>query len=384
MYTIKDLHKYSNRLNVLYVEDDENLRNETTSLFKMFFNNLDTAEDGVLGLEAFNNNFYDLVISDVNMPNMNGIDMCKKIKEINPEQKTVIISAHDESNILMDLIRTGANGFILKPMQLDELVNALYPVCRDAYTQIINLELIDELNEKNTQLERQNRILRVQGNAVDTKHHQLETIFQHKDKTAVNEDVPHKDAEMTTEETTTKETEVTSEEISSLDPNVVDEYFAHDEDEGSENVLLLSDHCADLSEIFTEIPEIISRYADSSDPVEIHRIADNLHKASSILIYYSPYLDLIASSFGELASTMQTHTDDFIKILDADSQSILMLFDAVSSDIERYVERFSVESLAMKNIHHIHEPTALSIQQIITIIVPPVEDEGDMDDIFDF
>jgi hypothetical protein len=38
----------------------------------------------------------------------------------------------------------------------------------------------------------------------------------------------------------------------------------------------------------------------------------------------------------------------------------------------------------MKNAHHIHEPTALSIQQIITIIVPAAEDEGNMDDIFDF
>jgi DNA-binding response OmpR family regulator len=338
----------------------------------MFFDNLDTAEDGVLGLEAFNNNFYDLVISDVNMPNMNGIEMCKKIKEINPEQKTVIISAHDESNILIDLIRTGANGFILKPMQLDELVIALYPVCRDAYTQIVNLELIDELNAKNAELEKQNRELRVQGNTVDTKHHQLETIFQHKDKTTVNEEV------------LPKGTEAITEDIPSLDSTVVDEYFAQDEDEGVENILLLSDHSADLSEIFTEIPEIISRYADSSDPAEIHKIVDNLHKASSILIYYSPYLDLIASSFSELASTMQTHIDDFIRILDADSQSILMLFDAVSSDIERYIERFSTESLAMKNIHHIHEPTALSIKQIITIIVPPVEDEGDMDDIFDF
>jgi hypothetical protein len=81
---------------------------------------------------------------------------------------------------------------------------------------------------------------------------------------------------------------------------------------------------------------------------------------------------------------MQTHIEEFVQILDSDSQNILMLFDAVSSDIERYVERFSVESLAMKNIHHIHEPTALSIQQIITIIVPPAEAEGDVDDIFDF
>lgn len=371
MYTIHDLHKYSNNLNVLYVEDDESLRAETATLFKMFFKNLDTANDGLLGLKAFNNDFYDLVISDVNMPNMNGIEMCKKIKEINPEQKTIIISAHDESNILMDLIRRGTNGFILKPMQLEELINALYPVCRDAYTQIINIELIDELNEKNAQLEKQNKELRVQGNTVDTKHHQLEALLQEKEEALQKVRANLKEAEST-------------QNTPSLDAKVVNDYFAQDEDEGSENILLLPDHAADLSDIFTEIPDIISRYIDSSNPEEIHKIAESLLKASSILIYYSPYLDLISTSFSELATTMQNHLDDFIKILNADSQSVLALFDAVSSDIERYIERFSVESLAMKNIHHIHEPTALSIQQIITIILPPSEDEGDMDDIFDF
>jgi len=371
MSTINDLHKYSDRLNVLYVEDDENLRAETATLFKMFFKKLDTAEDGLRGLEAFNNDFYDLVISDVNMPNMNGIEMCKKIKEINPEQKTVIISAHDESNILMDLIRTGANGFILKPMQLDGLIDALYPVCRDAYTQIINIELIDELNAKNTQLEKQNKELRIQGHTVDTKHHQLETLLQEKEQATVKEEAPQRE-------------EPTVDNSPSLDAAVVDDYFAKDEDEGNENVLLLPDHCADLSEIFTEIPEIISRYVDNKNPDEIQKISSNLLKSSSILMYYSPYLDIIASSFNQLATTMQEYRDDFINIMDVDAQSILMLFDAVSSDIERYIERFSVESLAMKNTHHIHEPTALSIQQIITLIVPPAEDEGDMDDIFDF
>ena len=63
--------------------------------------------------------------------------------------------------------------------------------------------------------------------------------------------------------------------------------------------------------------------------------------------------------------------------------TVTSVFDAVSADMERYVQRFATESLAMKNIHHIHEPTALSIQQIITLIVPPEVEEG-TDDIFDF
>ncbi len=371
MPTIKDLHKYSNDLNVLYVEDDESLRNETVTLFKMLFKNIDTAEDGAIGLQKYNQNFYDLVISDVNMPNMNGIDMAKNIREINSEQKIIIISAHDESHILIDLIQAGANGFILKPMHMDDLVSALYPVCRDAYTQIINLQLVEELNVKNAQLEEQLKKLRASDNTIETKHQQLEELIQEKNSYLEKK---------CKEEVDDDSTPITG----SLDQEVLEDYFREDEDEGEENVLLLSDHCADLSEIFTEIPEIISRFETDKNVDEINMIIKNLYKASSIFVYYSPYLDVISKSFSELAAIMENNLEDFLELLNVNPESVLMLFDAVSSDIERYIERFQVETLAMKNAHHIHEPTALSIQQIITLIVPPAEDEGDMDDIFDF
>ncbi len=364
MLTLKDLHKYSNSLNVLYVEDDINLRNETQTLFQMLFKNIDTAEDGVQGLEKYNHNHYNLVISDVNMPNMNGIDMCTKIKEINPEQKVAFVSAHDESDILMSLIKAGANSFILKPMHMDDLVTSLYSVCRDAYTQIINIELVNELNEKNALLEKQNIRLRTSHNAVEIKHHQLEDMIQ--------------DCKISKEKEE-KETDSNDVIVAEVPNAGIDEYFQDDEDEGNENIIFLSDHCADLNEIFTEIPEIISRNAIEPELSDIIKIAKNLSKASSILIYYSPYLDLLATSFSELAMTMENNQDIFIEILKSDPQSVLMLFDAVSADMERYTERFSVESLAMKNIHHIHEPTALSIQQIITLVVPPPEDEGDIE-----
>jgi hypothetical protein len=298
------------------------------------------------------------------MPNMNGIDMCIKIKEINPEQKVAIVSAHDESHILMNLIQAGANGFILKPMHMEDLINSLYSVCRDAYTQIVNIELVNELNEKNVLLEKQNIKLRTSNNAVQTKHQQLGEMIQ--------ECKSSKEKEIE---------EIISPEINtpSVDTAILDEYFQNDEDEGHENVLFLSDHCADLSEIFTEIPEIISRYTTDPELADINKISKNMAKASSILVYYSPYLDLLATSFAELSATMENNKETFIEIMKIDPHSVLMLFDAVSADMERYIDRFSVESLAMKNIHHIHEPTALSIQQIITLIVPPAEDEGDME-----
>lgn len=371
MNTVKDLHKFSKELNVLYVEDDQVLRKETETFFKMLFKSIDTAEDGSDGLQKFNDKAYDLVISDVNMPKMNGIEMSRKIREINPEQKIIIISAHDESHILIDLIQAGANGFILKPMHMDDLIIALCPVCRDAYTQIVNLELIEELNNKNALLKKKNRELSAQFNTIETKHQQVDQLLQQVEKPVMSEiQSPSHEAPALTD--------------IDLDNEVMSDYFKEDDDEGEENVLFLSDHCADLSEIFTEIPQIISRLAIENNKNDIQTIVQGLHKASSILVYYSPFLDLLANSFSELAQAIDNNIEVFEEIMQINAEGILMLFDAVSSDIERYIERFQVESLAMKNAHHIHEPTALSIQQIITLILPPAEEEGDMDDIFDF
>ena len=348
---------------ILAVDDSASMRQMVAFTLKSAGFDVTDASDGDEALQIAKGQSFDVVITDVNMPNMDGIEMCIKIKEINPEQKVAIVSAHDESDILMNLIKAGADSFILKPMHMDDLVSALYSVCRDAYTQIVNIELINELNEKNALLQKQNIALRTKGNAAETKHQQLDTMIQECKKSTDNE----------------KETSVNEVGSPAVSDTVMDEYFKEDEDEGSQNVLFLSDHCADLSEIFTEIPEIISRYTTDSNPQEIDKISKNIAKASSVLVYYSPYLDLLATSFSELSTTMQNNQDAFIEIMNIDPQSVLMLFDAVSADMERYIDRFAVESLAMKNIHHIHEPTALSIQQIITLIVPPAEDEGDIE-----
>jgi len=138
---MKDIHKYSQHLSVLYVEDNDKVREETVIIFRLLFHLVDTAINGEEGLFAYNNSKYDIVITDINMPKLNGIEMITRMREINPEQKIVAISAHDEPEILMEVMRKGINSFILKPINLDEMLAILYPVCRDVDTQNTNHEL---------------------------------------------------------------------------------------------------------------------------------------------------------------------------------------------------------------------------------------------------
>lgn len=346
MQSAKELHKYTQSLNVLYVEDDELLRTETAALLEPFFHLIVMADNGETGLEKYNNEKFDIVITDINMPKMNGIEMIRAIKEINPEQKIVAISAHNESGILIQLIKAGVNSFIIKPVILQEMIATLYPVSRDAYMQNLNIELVHELNEERAVLEQQLRELQMQSNTISTKHQQVEMLLQNKKKS---------------------------------DPPVAEHYFAADEDEGDENVLLLSDHCDDLTEIFNELPEHISYCSLQQSPEATAKVADQLHKAANILFHYTPYIDSLSSSMNDLAAVIEKNPEAFLSLLNESGDSIIILFDAVSSDMERYVERFSTESLAMRNVHHIHEPTALSVRQIIGMISPEEIEDGELE-----
>lgn len=115
-----DLKKVLKEFSILYVEDEVSLLKMTMKLFKKLFKSVDTAIDGEIGLELYKKNNYDIVITDVNMPKIDGLEMSKKIKEINPFQIIIISSAHSDSDKLLETIKLGIDGYIIKPIELDK------------------------------------------------------------------------------------------------------------------------------------------------------------------------------------------------------------------------------------------------------------------------
>ncbi len=131
------LKKYSKDISILFVEDDINIRNETQELLEEIFSLVHVAVDGKDGLEKYinfykeNGHHYDVVLSDINMPNMNGIDLIKAIYKQNSKQLTLVLSAHNENEYLMELINIGIRQFILKPLDYNNFLDVIYKVNRD-------------------------------------------------------------------------------------------------------------------------------------------------------------------------------------------------------------------------------------------------------------
>ena len=124
------LLEYTKDLNLLFVEDYAELRESTTEILKNFFNIVDAVEDGKEALELYKKNSYDIVLTDIRMPNMDGVELTQEIYKLNQEQSIIILSAHDESKYLIPLINLGVAHFIKKPIDYQELINALLKVAK--------------------------------------------------------------------------------------------------------------------------------------------------------------------------------------------------------------------------------------------------------------
>jgi len=125
-----ELKEYAKGLKVLYVEDEDLIAKNISKVLARYFDVVETASNGKEGLEKFSQTKYDIILSDIRMPVIDGIEMVKAIKKINLDQIIVIISAHDDSDNLVTLIDLGIEKFILKPVNLDTLRTLLHKLCK--------------------------------------------------------------------------------------------------------------------------------------------------------------------------------------------------------------------------------------------------------------
>ena len=108
-------------ITILYVEDEPGIRDSLKGFLNYFCDKLYVASDGVEGLELYKKHNPDIVISDIKMPNMNGIEMAKAIKKEDERQHVIFTTAHSESDYFMEAINLQVDGYILKPIDLDKL-----------------------------------------------------------------------------------------------------------------------------------------------------------------------------------------------------------------------------------------------------------------------
>lgn len=135
------LEKYSKNISILFVEDDVSIRKETKDLLEEIFGIVDVCVDGESGIKQYmnfykkNNKFYDIVLTDLIMPNINGIELIKMIYSQNRKQKVLVLSASSESEYLIELVNMGIKQFIPKPIEYNKFLEIIFDINKRLYLQ---------------------------------------------------------------------------------------------------------------------------------------------------------------------------------------------------------------------------------------------------------
>lgn len=122
---LKELIDLSQNIRVLYVEDDEIAREGMMYALEVIFNHISIATNGLEGLEAFKAHKYDLVITDITMPKMTGIEMIDEIRKLSPAIPILILSASSEADVFAQTVSLGIDGYLLKPLEMTQFIDVL-------------------------------------------------------------------------------------------------------------------------------------------------------------------------------------------------------------------------------------------------------------------
>lgn len=138
----------------LVVEDSQVLLKQQVNFLSKFFKNVYTAVDGQEGLDKYFEHYPDIVFTDLNMPKLNGHDMINEILRANPQAQIIIISAHTDTNTLLDSLHLGVADFIPKPIRSELLLHTLARVLSNIKKEDTNMHAQVSVDEKlNTALD---------------------------------------------------------------------------------------------------------------------------------------------------------------------------------------------------------------------------------------
>jgi len=112
-------------ISILLAEDEEELREYLKEYLEIFFKRVYCASSGVVALDIYKQKKPDIILTDINMPDMDGLDLISKIRQIDQKIKIIVMSAHSEQDKLLQAIELHLETYLIKPIKNDVLKKVL-------------------------------------------------------------------------------------------------------------------------------------------------------------------------------------------------------------------------------------------------------------------
>lgn len=314
---INDLKIFGKHLSLLIVEDEPELREELVSFFESFFKDIKCAQNGVEALELYKKNTFDIVITDLNMPKMDGIELSRQIRTLNKNQVIIVLSGYID-DFVIDLIDIGIQALIIKPYKMENFLQKILVQCE-------NIILKKEFDKMKL-----NKTLQKDSHKPQ-KEIKLTTI-----ETIVNEIVESKDINQTVKEY--KDTFNVEEEID-------DSMWMH-----------LSSDIEDLNSSYEDVVNLITLNGMTENyKYELIKIFNRYHSILTLIPGLSP-LSLI---FLDLSDVLE---DLDVNYFENTSQDVFDVFEYFYDDIINFFNVVFINKES-KNITYLTDSFRSSVEQ---------------------
>jgi len=150
---------------ILVVDDEPQLRRVLRTGLKSRGYDVRAAADGLAGLEAFNDWHPDLVITDLAMPNVDGLELCRRLRAIS-QVPIIVLSAKGEEKTKVEALDLGADDFVTKPFGIDELLARVRASLRRANAPPMNEATATILDSGDFHVDLESREITVRGKAI--------------------------------------------------------------------------------------------------------------------------------------------------------------------------------------------------------------------------
>lgn len=136
------------KANILVIDDDEAIRDSCSQVFKKDGNTVKTAKDGMGGLKLFKKEFFHVVLLDLKLPGLDGMEVLSRIKEENPETPVIIITGYASIESAVEAIKRGASDYLPKPFTPEQQRVVVKKAMDNRKILLENIYLREELKKK--------------------------------------------------------------------------------------------------------------------------------------------------------------------------------------------------------------------------------------------
>lgn len=130
MEDLKELTDITSSYSILYVEDDRDTASLVIEFLSQIFKEVVYAENGSEALALYKQMNFELILADINMPIMSGLDLSAEIKKIKKDQTIIVISGYTDIKLFISSIQLGIDGYVIKPINYTDMYNLFYKLAK--------------------------------------------------------------------------------------------------------------------------------------------------------------------------------------------------------------------------------------------------------------